>query len=136
MASITQSEFWWISIDSIRVDQRAGPGDLFIVSTSLAKPDPTTRRFIRSHVMRGKNAGKFRNDRLKSGSQTDPNRKSAVVQATYTPGAWHEANDAEVATTTGWTLITPHRIASELSLQGYGGEMQPYVLKLIHRGRS
>lgn len=87
--------------------------------------------------MRGKNAGKFRNDRLRSGPQTDPKRKNAVTQATtYTPGARQEANDAEATTTGGWTLITPHRIASELSLQGYGGEMQPYVLKLIHRGKS
>jgi hypothetical protein len=87
--------------------------------------------------MRGKNVGKFRNDRLKSGTQADPKGKSAGAHATtYTPGAWQEANDAEATTTGGWTLITPHRIASELSLQGYGGEMQPYVLKLIHRGTS
>ncbi|KAH6649230.1 hypothetical protein F5144DRAFT_500195 [Chaetomium tenue] len=108
-------------------------GDLFIVSTSLAKPDPTTRRFIRSHVMRGKNAGKFRNDRLRSGPQAGPKRKGAVAQATYTPGAWQEADDAEASAVNGWKPVTPHRIASELSLHGYGGEMQPYVIKLIHR---
>ncbi|EAQ91790.1 predicted protein [Chaetomium globosum CBS 148.51] len=108
-------------------------GDLFIVSTSLAKPDATTRRFIRSHVMRGKNAGKFRTDRIRSGPQAGLKRKGAVAQATYTPGAWQEADDAEATAVNGWKVVTPHRIASELSLLGYGGEMQPYVIKLIHR---
>ncbi|KAK3290840.1 uncharacterized protein B0H64DRAFT_427390 [Chaetomium fimeti] len=107
-------------------------GDPFIVTTSLAKPDPTTRRFIRSHVMRGKNAGKFRNEHIMQGLQTGPKRRSAVGQATRTPGARHEGDEAEESVD-GWTLVTPHRIASELSLQGYGGEMQPYVLRLIHR---
>ncbi|KAH6844516.1 hypothetical protein B0I37DRAFT_342938 [Chaetomium sp. MPI-CAGE-AT-0009] len=108
-------------------------GDLFIVTTSLAKPDPTTRRFIRSHVMRGKNTGKFRNEHVRQGPQTGPNRRSAVAQAAYTPGARPDGDEAEAKTEDGWTLVTPHRIASELSLQGYGGEMQPYVLRLIHR---
>jgi hypothetical protein len=106
----------------------------FIVTTSLAKPDAKTRKLIRSHVMRGKNAGKFKNSKdwpdSRDGAQPTAKRPSAR------PGAKTEIVHAERTEPEGWTLVTPRKIASEIALFGLGEDVQPYVLGLIYRGTS
>ena len=107
------------------------PGlDPFIIATSLAKPDPKTRKFIRSHVMRGKNAGKFR-PKCSPGWQAASPKDRMVVRR---PPTSRPGGGAAGAGVEGWALITPQRIVSELSLLGFGGDMQPYVLRLVYRG--
>jgi hypothetical protein len=104
----------------------------FIITTSLAKPDAKTRKLIRSHVMRGKNAGKFKNGKdwpdSREGAQPMEKRSSAR------PGTRTELVRAEGREPEGWTLVTPRKIASEIALFGIGEDMQPYVLALIYRG--
>ncbi|KAK6334274.1 hypothetical protein TWF730_003488 [Orbilia blumenaviensis] len=48
----------------------------FIVSTDTAKADADTRKFIRSHVMLGKNLGRPRPDRRRKKAQQDPKQPS------------------------------------------------------------
>ncbi|KAK4244159.1 hypothetical protein C7999DRAFT_44144 [Corynascus novoguineensis] len=92
----------------------AGDRDHFIISTSPTKPDPETRRRIRSHVMRGKNAGKFRNPKNWTSRPLDPSSNSEPQR---------------------WTLVTPSRVFSELLGYGFGGDvhMKPYMRLLIYR---
>lgn len=114
----------------------AHPGDLFIVSTSLAKPDPRTRRFTRSHVMRGKNVGKFRDDKKWAELPKKLSTKGQAFEAeSMSKVICQEKQDDEAARTEGWALVSPRKVASELFMLGLGGDMEPYVLELIHRGK-
>ncbi|KAL2015673.1 hypothetical protein VTK56DRAFT_5030 [Thermocarpiscus australiensis] len=89
----------------------------FIITTSLAKPDPKTRRLIRSHVMRGKNVGKFRNSNTWRASHCQ------------SPG-----DQVLVPPCEGWEVVTPPKIASRLSLYAFGKEgNEPYVADLVYR---
>ena len=95
------------------------PGDGgWIVSTSLDKPDPTTRRLIRSHVMRGKNT---REDRKQ--------RRQVKKKASGFEIVLESPNDDPE-----WHITTPRKIASEISTFGYGFEVQPYMEELVYRG--
>ena len=113
------------------------PGlDPFIIATSLAKPDSKTRKFIRSHVMRGKNAGKFRPKRGPS-LQAEPSSTDHTVARRALisrPEGGAVRGPPGVEGLEGWALIIPQKIVSELSLFGFGGDMQPYVLRLVYRG--
>ncbi|KAI5467777.1 hypothetical protein BGZ63DRAFT_35931 [Mariannaea sp. PMI_226] len=99
---------------SSRTGLAAGP---FIISTSLQKPDAETRKFIRSHVMRGKNTRKSR--RAKEPAQQQN------VSRTCSSEQQHE--------NLCWTLVQPRKIASEISLFDYVDDMKPYMLDLIYK---
>lgn len=104
------------------VRSAALPGsDTWIVSTSLDKPDEQTRRFIRSHVMRGKNTRVCRRSRRMVGPKAYDRQDKPVER----PGP---AGDK------AWVVTTPHRVASEIELFGLDIELRPYMLDLIHRG--
>ncbi|KAL2135127.1 hypothetical protein VTI74DRAFT_9720 [Chaetomium olivicolor] len=102
-----------------------------IISTSLAKPDLKTRKFIRSHVMRGKNTGKFRSSKeflvspipVAVEDQGPPRKPKSVLQ---NPGA---RAGREIV----WVVLTPRKVASELSLLGFDTETHPYSLDLIYQ---
>ncbi|KAK4153794.1 hypothetical protein C8A00DRAFT_43359 [Chaetomidium leptoderma] len=102
----------------------------FIVATSLAKPDAKTRKLIRSHVMRGKNVGKFRDSKHWAGSKVPPHPSDHEASGRSTSGP---RVPEEVTRDEGWALVTPRKVASELALFGFGGDMQPYALELIYR---
>ncbi|RVD89240.1 uncharacterized protein DFL_000256 [Arthrobotrys flagrans] len=53
----------------------------FIVSTDTAKTDADTRKFIRSHVMLGKNLGRPRPDRRKKKAPQDPKQQSEDIDS-------------------------------------------------------
>ncbi|SPN99275.1 uncharacterized protein DNG_02312 [Cephalotrichum gorgonifer] len=99
--------------------------DPFIVSTTPGKPDPATRKFIRSHVMRGKNLGKLR-PRKGHGKQRR-NEKSVPARAEEAAGA---APDHGAAV---FVPAAPRRIASELSAYRYVVDIKPYMFNLIYR---
>jgi len=110
----------------------SGPAP-FIITTSLAKPDPKTRKLIRSHVMRGKNAGRFRPKIHCEGLQEKPPLVADKATGCMSRPQRLLRNTAE---SEGWALITPRKIASELLLFGFSSDMQPYVLGLVYRGMS
>lgn len=119
-----------VSGSKVEADPLAEPGfDPFIVSTSLDKPDGETRKFIRSHVMRGKNTRRSK-------------RTKALAQRVEQPGdQWapkerEQGEEQEVREDQEWILTTPRKIASELSLFGYVTDIKPYMLDLIARGIS
>ncbi|KAK7433157.1 hypothetical protein QQZ08_000088 [Neonectria magnoliae] len=98
----------------------------FIVATSLEKPDPETRKLIRSHVMRGKNTRKSkRTKELRQQGEPVALDDSLRCQGPRADGDHCEEQE--------WALVSPHKVASELSLFGYVDEMKPYMLNLIHR---
>lgn len=107
-------------------DQASG---LFIVSTSLDKPDKETRKFIRSHVMRGKNTRKSRRTKelvQHSDSVAQDNSQNAIIQGLQTEKSQHERKE--------WSLMSPRMIASEIQLYGYVEEIRPYMMDLIRKG--
>ncbi|KAL2194216.1 hypothetical protein P885DRAFT_43506, partial [Corynascus similis CBS 632.67] len=105
----------------------------FIISTSPTKPDPETRRRIRSHVMRGKNAGKFRNPKNCTSRPLDPSSNSEPRPRNSSCETKRKPNEAKTAER--WALVTPSKVFSELLGYGFGGDvhMKPYMRVLIYR---
>jgi len=85
----------------------------------MEKPSTTTRSFIRSHVMRGKNRRVPKSSRLK-------------------PGSWitgkNNSNDQEIATN---IIKFPNPgfefAGSGLSVTEFADNMQPYMLDLVYK---
>ncbi|KAF5009788.1 hypothetical protein FDECE_4024 [Fusarium decemcellulare] len=92
--------------------------ELWIVSTSIDKPDPRTRRIIRSQAMRGRNTRADRQARARARSQRDE-------------ALFRRREDADAQQP---ALPIPRKIASELALDRYGFEMKPYMLDLMYQG--
>ncbi|KAF4466207.1 hypothetical protein FALBO_6944 [Fusarium albosuccineum] len=92
--------------------------ETWIVSTSIDKPDPRTRRIIRSKAMRGRNTRADRQAWARARSQRD--------EALFCQRA--DAHAQQPA------LPIPRKIASELALDRYGFEMKPYMLDLMYQG--
>ncbi|KAH7161360.1 hypothetical protein EDB81DRAFT_784556 [Dactylonectria macrodidyma] len=102
------------------------PG-LFIVSTSLDKPDKETRKFIRSHVMRGKNTRKSKR------TKEVANQFDSLVQDASEDTTSRGLLDRGQHGATEWILMPPQKVASELRLYGFAEEMRPYMLDLIQK---
>ena len=80
------------------------------MTSSPHKPnDMATRRFIRSHVMRGKN------------SRADRRKRKPADDGDET----HE-----------WVLTAPRKVASEMALFQLGVELRPYMQELVYRGNA
>lgn len=98
----------------------------FIISTTLDKPDPKTRKFIRSYVMRGKNRRR-------------PQRRSSVGhESPCSPGRSGSRLPPPSDSTDRdpWVLVPASKFFSEFSLLGFGDELKPYMKDLIYRGGS
>ena len=98
----------------------------FIVSTTLDKPDPSTRKFIRSYVMRGKNRRRPR-QRSSVGGEARNNPDQSGSRLTPPPAT--EARHP-------WVLVPASSLLSDFSLLGFGDELKPYMRNLIYRGPS
>lgn len=82
--------------------------DGWIVSTTVDKPDPATRKRIRSQVMRGKNTRTIRRHK----------------EAEMDEGSGHP-----------WLLTAPRKIASEMALFGFNSESLPgYQTEMLYKG--
>lgn len=91
------------------------PGtNIFILNPSTGTIDSSTRKAIRSHVMRGKNKRK-----------QDQRRPDTLTERSFKV----ESGEPEP-----WVLTSPRAVASELSLFGYVEDLKPYMLKLFHQG--
>ncbi|MBE3050109.1 hypothetical protein IMZ48_47950 [Candidatus Bathyarchaeota archaeon] len=92
----------------------------FIVSSTLDKPDPTTRKFIRSYVMRGKNR---RRPRGRGAAGND----LSVVPQQRPPLS--KALGGQV-----WVTLPPRAFYNQISLLGFGDDLAPYMKHLIYQG--
>jgi len=101
----------------------------FIVTTSLGKEDPETRKLIRSHVMRGKNKGKKMPRKIKSShactTVSDPEATSGSTRQNGPRN--YSQEDRE------WALYPPRKIATELALFGPTTHLDPSMQRLIHQ---
>lgn len=88
----------------------------FIVSTTAEKPDPKTREFIRSHVMKGKNKGKAYHIRRKLEGTRTSTRAGVPVDA-EPPG--------QIPTISDYRPLgfIPKRVGSELSFVPFADEI-------------
>ena len=85
--------------------------------------------------MRGKNVGKF----MRASGKCPPNDGKINTRVEGTPNRPIPGARGVLGQGAGaadWALVTPRKVASELSLLGLGEGMQPYVLNLIYRGTS
>lgn len=95
----------------------------FIVSSNLEKADPLTRKFIRSHVMRGKKQKKVRPD--KGHRKTN---KGAMAIRTEAPRVRLE----EVGNM--YTSLLPSRVGSDLSFAEFDAEIELPMLLNMAKG--
>ncbi|KAF7562841.1 hypothetical protein G7046_g1284 [Stylonectria norvegica] len=93
----------------------ANDSDPFIITTSLDKPDPKTRKFIRSHVMRGKNTRRARFIKQLAREDAEQSPRALEVQAIMKR----------------WIPTHPRKVASELF--GLDALTTPYMHDLIYR---
>ncbi|KAH8671730.1 hypothetical protein BX600DRAFT_510390 [Xylariales sp. PMI_506] len=107
-----------------------GSDSPFILATSLEKPDPKTRKLIRSHVMRGRNTRQARRARRSQLDQVDQvnNHHSKTMQVKIP-----QRVDGKEREPTGWVAISPRRVASELALIGIEFDLNEHSVMLIHR---
>lgn len=114
----------------------------FIVTMSFAKQDPTTRRFIRSHVMRGINKGKPRPRRAAAAIGPAPesatgNGRARMIAAKPIPSCGELVGGSSPAADAGakesmWIIFTPAKLASELSLTRTTAVLTPPMQQLIY----
>lgn len=101
----------------------------FIVSTCVAKPDSRTQRFIRSHVMKGKNKGKAYYIRRKG---TATSASAGVLVDAESPGQGPTIWDYRPLG------FIPKRVGSELSFVPFADEIDSSlavpVVKCKHNG--
>lgn len=105
----------------------------FVVSTSLDKPDPNLRKFIRKHVMMGKNRGKTR--------PTKKKEKKAIGLSEMS----HPAKDLTKSSSNVSLIVRHHpippNVGSELSTVHFADDVDLSTVavvlrcKLIHRAK-
>lgn len=99
----------------------------FIVSNSLDKLDPKTRKFIRSYVMRGKNK---RRPNLRRGSINDNVVTRQKSREHQPPQSTELSNDQ------AWIIVPQQNFFNQFSLLGFGDDLKPYMRLLIHQGKE
>ncbi|KAI0884091.1 uncharacterized protein GGS22DRAFT_189221 [Annulohypoxylon maeteangense] len=104
----------------------------FVVSTSLDKPDPNLRKFIRKHVMMGKNRGKTRptKKREKKALELDLSEVAdPTIHLTKPPAA---SNSSLVVT----RLPIPPKVGSELSTVHFADDVDLSTVAVVLRFSS
>lgn len=112
----------------------------FIASEFDGRPPADARKFIRSHVMRGKNTALKRSATTLSTAQSTQDVDSPVIplaKRSLSKRNWkasrREDEDSEVADVlTEWQALPPAP-PHDLSLYKYAQEANPTALYLIHR---
>ncbi|KAI5921431.1 hypothetical protein F4810DRAFT_678056 [Camillea tinctor] len=97
---------------------------IWVVSTTLAKPDAETQKLIRSHAMRGKNTRKVKDVRRLTRLMDNYDSEWGIGKS---PRGIDDPEEAE------WIPRPARKIASELSLFDLAIEKKPYILELLHR---
>ncbi|KAI1149271.1 hypothetical protein F4825DRAFT_431091 [Nemania diffusa] len=96
----------------------------FVVSTGVGKPDPNLRKFIRRHVMIGKNKGKVRPVRSKNGP--DSSKSSPESQA----------NSTDSLSTASAPESIPSKVGSDLSTVQFADSVDPSTVEIVLRFSS
>ncbi|KAI1465806.1 uncharacterized protein F4812DRAFT_466223 [Daldinia caldariorum] len=102
----------------------------FIVSTSTKKPDPEMRKFIRSHVMIGKNLGKIlRPRRSKAGesSSSEESHDSRLRSSREKEG--YDDDDDELITLT--PVVVPRRVGGDFSFIRFADTIEDSSIAVI-----
>ena len=93
----------------------------FVVSTGLEKPDPEMRKFIRSHVMRGKNLGKSLRPKTK---EPQGARKSSE----NIPD--HSGDQLDSSATTSHLAIA-RKVSSDLATVRFADTVEPHAVQTV-----
>ncbi|KAI1138436.1 hypothetical protein F5Y05DRAFT_384082 [Hypoxylon sp. FL0543] len=96
----------------------------FVVSTGLAKPDPNLRKFIRRHVMMGKNRGKTR-------PTTRKRREASELGDVSNPVELPKASSNRPSCITAHHTTIPSRVGSELSTIQFADTVDPSLVATI-----
>ena len=110
-----------------RTDQSGPVAVQFIVTTTLDKTDADTRKFIRSHVMRGKNKGKTRS--TKANKQASP-LSSTVSEDDHSPPEPKTTESKGKA----WVPPRPRMVATDMDLCEITSALGPNMKDLISKG--
>ncbi|KAF4632202.1 hypothetical protein G7Y89_g5924 [Cudoniella acicularis] len=111
----------------------------FVVSSSVEKPNPELRKFIRSHVMIGKNRGKTLPPRkrkqkgLQDGSFSSPD---AISASPPSPGEFSASSTATTATTVSHPVLpvqvtVPRKFGSDVSTIRFAAAVQPGTVEIV-----
>ncbi len=95
----------------------------FIVATDVKKVDRDTRKFIRSHVMLGKNQGKSRKSRY--ARRTQPVSLEATPNSSTSPDELLDPSSCTSCST------IPDKVGSEISFICFADTMQPYMAEVV-----
>ncbi|OTA52248.1 hypothetical protein K449DRAFT_391545 [Hypoxylon sp. EC38] len=95
----------------------------FVVSTGPAKHDPNLRKFIRRHVMIGKNLGKTRQTKRKK-------QKSSDLRDVINPEKLTESSDKSFLIATRHSIIPP-KVGSELSTIQLADAVEPSIVTTV-----
>ncbi|KAI1452420.1 hypothetical protein F4805DRAFT_30156 [Annulohypoxylon moriforme] len=102
----------------------------FVVSTSLEKPDPNLRKFIRKHVMMGKNRGKTRPTKKREKKVLDLSEvANPAIHLTKPPAA---SNVSLIVT----RRPIPPRVGSELSTVHFADDVNLSTVAVVLRFSS
>ncbi|SPO04195.1 uncharacterized protein DNG_06878 [Cephalotrichum gorgonifer] len=96
----------------------------FIVSTTLEKPDATTRKFIRSYVMRGKNR---RRPTRKNARGNKPSPEKDMGMPLGPSSRSDFSQDSELV------IMPMQKVMSDSFYLGFGNALKPYMRELIYR---
>lgn len=98
----------------------------FLVSTGVEKPNPEARKFIRSHVMMGKNQGRTRRLKLPGARESAENHNS------------NNEGLSGLSSTLGTASrsVIPPKIGSDLSTVRFADAVEPYMVDVVLRCES
>jgi hypothetical protein len=113
------------------IASKGSTGLHFVVSGSLEKPDPELRKFIRSHVMQGKNRGR----KLPSRKKKKPRVDQELSASSASPGDLHESllpptvTASSPVSTISATL--PRSFGSGMSTISFADNLEPGTIEVV-----
>ena len=103
----------------------------FVVSNSLEKPDPELRKFIRSHVMQGKNQGRKlppRKKKPKAGQEPPISSSDAYNRDIH--GSWAPSTTA-VLLDPVLAVTIPRSFGSGMSTISFADTLEPGTIEVV-----
>jgi len=110
---------------------RGVPGLHFVVSNNLEKPDTKLRKFIRSHVMQGKNHGRKlppRKKKPKAGQELLSSSSDASAGEIQRPSAH---STAAVVPDPVLTVMIPRSFGSGMSTISFADALEPGTIEVV-----
>ncbi|RYP02083.1 hypothetical protein DL764_005964 [Monosporascus ibericus] len=108
--------------------KRQGAMMSFVVSTGVEKPDPELRKFIRSHVMLGKNRGKTLRPRRRE--------PKAIPVGDSSPSSEGDTREPSCPSLSASHSIIPRKVGSDLATARFADTVEPYAVEVVLRFSS